>query len=112
MKEKIKEFSSKPVFKLLILSIVWIMILVPVLSSLGILSKAVRISWIFLIINTIFAALIGKYTKNNGLNFYTVLIFPVIFVIQVILKYGNYGFLFGAIYLLVSILSYILAIRK
>ncbi|GKQ42645.1 hypothetical protein RD055328_05680 [Companilactobacillus sp. RD055328] len=108
MKNKVMNIMKKPAFKLLILSIAWIIIIIPTLSSLRLLDKAVRVSWIFTIINPIFAALIGRYIKLRKLNFYITFIFPVVFIIEVIIRYGNYGFLFGIMYLLISWLSYIL----
>lgn len=112
MKNKVRNIVTKPAFKLLIFSIMWIMVIVPLLSTFDFLSKTARISWIFLIINIIITVLIGRYVKLNQLNHYIILIFPAVFVIQVIIRYGNYGFLFGAIYLLISLLSYILTIKK
>lgn len=112
MKNKIKQLSHEPIFKLALASIVWIMILVPLLGALHIVGRTFRISIIFLIINIIFSVLIGHFVKLKQFKLYLITIFPIIFVLQVIIRYGKYGYFFGAIYLLVSLLSYILTNKE
>lgn len=108
MKEKIVEISKKPAFKLLLLSICWIMIIIPLLSTFHLLNKTFRVSLVFLVINNLLAVYIGRYIKLHKLNSYLMFIFPAVFMIQVIARYGRYGYLYGIIYLLVSFLAYIM----
>ncbi|KRL44812.1 hypothetical protein FD29_GL002011 [Companilactobacillus mindensis DSM 14500] len=80
----------------------------PILFNLFHLGRTNRIIWLFFIINIFFAGFIGWFTRKYQLSFYNLVIFPVIFVISVLVKYGRYGYFLAGIYLVLSILIYFL----
>lgn len=112
MKNKIEKLKHNSAINLFLMSVLWIMICIPILSKLHVISRTFRISIVFLIINTIISAIIGRSVRLKNLPISLILIFPIIFELQVIINYGRYGYYFGAIYLLVSLLSYILTSKK
>ncbi|TGD23072.1 hypothetical protein EGT49_06975 [Companilactobacillus suantsaicola] len=90
-----------------LISIILVFIM-PILFNLFHLGRTNRIIWLFFVINILFAAFIGWFTRKYQLSFFNLVIFPVIFVISVFIKYGRYGYFLSGIYLILSILIYFL----
>ncbi|WP_125588764.1 hypothetical protein [Companilactobacillus jidongensis] len=90
-----------------LISIILVFIM-PILFNLFHLGRTNRIIWLFFVINILFAGFIGWFTRKYHLSFFNMVIFPVIFVISVFVKYGKYGYFLSGIYLVLSILIYFL----
>ena len=108
MKERLQTLVNNKIFKIFAISVLWIMIIVPLLSQFHLLTRTNRINWVFLIINNLIAMAIGRYIRINKLSFWTFLIFPLVFVLETIIKYGVYGYTFALVYLVVEALAYAL----
>ena len=102
---KMVEKSKTTYITLISIVLVFIM---PILFNLFHLGRTNRIIWLFFIINILFAGFIGWFSRKYGLSFYNLVIFPVIFVISVFVKYGRYGYFLAGIYLVLSVLIYFL----
>lgn len=90
-----------------LISIILVFIM-PILFNLFHLGRTNRIVWLFFVLNILFAGFIGWFSRKYELSFYNLVIFPVIFVISVFVKYGRYGYFLAGIYLVLSILIYFL----
>ncbi|WP_125708285.1 hypothetical protein [Companilactobacillus zhongbaensis] len=107
MKNLWTEIKKSKTTYIALLSVVLVFIM-PILFNLFHLGRSNRIIFLFFVINVLFAGFIGWFSKKYSLSFYNLVIFPVIFVISVFVKYGRYGYFLAGIYLVLSILIYFL----
>lgn len=107
MKNLWTEIKKSKTTYIALLSVVLVFIM-PILFNLFHLGRSNRIIFLFFVINVLFAGFIGWFSKKYALSFYNLVIFPVIFVVSVFVKYGRYGYFLAGIYLVLSVLIYFL----
>lgn len=107
LKNLLKRAEHSKTTYISLISIVLVFIM-PIIFNMFHLGKSNRIIWLFFVINIFFSGFIGWFCRKYELSFYNMIIFPVIFVISVFIKYGRYGYFLAGIYLILSILIYFL----
>ncbi|MCD2255797.1 hypothetical protein ACNAN0_06505 [Agrilactobacillus fermenti] len=102
--QKIKILVRKrPVFYGLISLI--LAVVVPILCTLLHVPKAVRILWLFLVIDTLFCIWVGYDIQRTNQRWWSMLIFPIIFLIFAFFKYNDYVYWLSAFYLGITYLT-------
>ncbi|KRK38461.1 hypothetical protein FC62_GL000147 [Amylolactobacillus amylotrophicus DSM 20534] len=62
--------------------------------------------WIFIALNFLISYFIGYWVKKQRLNIFWLLFWPVVFSVTVLIRYADYNYFFGLIYLVLSVLGY------
>ncbi|APT17841.1 MULTISPECIES: hypothetical protein [Amylolactobacillus] len=65
-----------------------------------------RVGWIFIALNFLISYFIGYWVKKQRLNIFWLLFWPVVFSVTVLIRYADYNYFFGLIYLVLSVLGY------
>ncbi len=104
MLQKINAWWQKPLSLLLITNVL-MAVLMPFIFKLVHLSIAWRVGLLFLILDGAYAWWIGRTIKRNGLGWWWLLIFPLLFAGMVFLRFAKYDYWFVPIYIVMSLLA-------
>ncbi len=80
-------------------------IIAPIFFKLVHVHIAWRVGLLFIVINTIFAWWLGRYTKQHKLFWGVILVFPILFAGMVYWRYARYDYWFVLLYAVVSLLA-------
>lgn len=81
-------------------------IIIPTICSLLQVSKAHRILWLFLVIDVIYMIWCGRSIKKQQQSRWLMVIFPALFLIYAVIRYGTYVYFLALLYLGIGYLSY------
>ena len=97
----IKKLNSYEVTPVIYWSV--LVMILPLLFSLFSIGTIWRVSLLFILANSFISYHVGKLIKKRNLKHYCLLLMPGCFCLIVLIKYANYNFLFGLIYLILEI---------
>lgn len=98
------KFWQKSLVRYLIVALIFAVIL-PLVFKLLHIAVTWRVGLLFMLVDPIVALWLGRDIAKHHQKWYTMLIFPVIFTIMVVIFYAPYNLWFGLIYLLLTYLG-------
>lgn len=68
-------------------------------------SVAFRVGFLFILVNMIWAIIIGRWLRSGQLPWWYSLILPVLFAVMVVWRFARYDYFFVVIYLVLTLLA-------
>ncbi len=108
---KLGKFFPKVIIIILVTTLVACFGL-PLLSTLIGVSKAMRILWLFLIIDPLLTMTIAAIIKRQALPIWWIFLFPVVFTASIWWRFAKYNYWLAGVLLMLSLIIYLIVPAK
>ncbi|MFD1411871.1 hypothetical protein [Lapidilactobacillus gannanensis] len=108
---KLGKFFPKVIIIILVTTLVACFGL-PLLSTLIGVSKAMRILWLFLIIDPLLTMAIAAIIKRQALPIWWIFLFPVVFTASIWWRFAKYNYWLAGVLLMLSLIIYLIVPAK